>query len=134
MTVMSDKSAITSGSSFFSILKSKVRNNKKYKYQVKTKQAAMGVRGTEFFVAYGKSKDSWMCVNEGLVEVQSHSSNKKVLVKSGEGVRIDGKVSDPKALPWTKKLNWKMTGNASDLENKVSIEDAYSDPLDQDYD
>lgn len=93
----------------------------------------MGVRGTEFFVSYGTSNnDTWMCVNEGVVQVDS-DKRKGVNVKAGEGVKVSKSVSDPKFLPWTKKLNWNFNPK-KDLENKVSIEDAYKDPLNFDYD
>lgn len=131
--VSKEAAGLTKGSSFFEILKSKVRKNKKIKYRVKTKHASMGVRGTQFFVSLGNKNDSWMCVNEGLVEVKS-KDNKTVLVKEGEGVKVSKSVSDPKPLPWTKRLNWEMEGNLKEIENKVNIEDAYQDLLDQDYD
>ncbi|MCP4911776.1 MAG: FecR domain-containing protein [Oligoflexia bacterium] len=133
LIVSKEASGLTKGSSFFEILKSKVRKNKKIKYRVKTKHASMGVRGTQFFVSLGNKNDSWMCVNEGLVEVKS-KDNKTVLVKEGEGVKVAQTVSDPKPLPWTKRLNWEMVGNEKEIENKVNIEDAYQDLLDQDYD
>ncbi|CBW25861.1 conserved hypothetical protein [Halobacteriovorax marinus SJ] len=124
------------GSSFFSVLKSKVM--KQDKFIVKTKNAALGVRGTQFFVSYGKKsgQDEWMCVNEGEVAVRPKGKATKVLVKKGEGVQIKSKqeVSTPKPLAWTQKLNWNFNENSSELENKVNIEDAYTDILDQDYD
>lgn len=131
------KVALYKGSSFFNVLKSKLIN--KTKFKVVTKTASLGVRGTEFFVSYGKDpkkKDVWMCVNEGLVSVKAKDSKFEKLVKEGEGVHIsDSKnVSDPAKLPWTKKLNWKLSPTEGSLENTVSIEDAYTDLLDQDYD
>lgn len=131
------KTGLYKGSSFFQVLKSKLI--KKNKFIVKTKNASLGVRGTQFFVSYGKkinSKDSWMCVNEGLVSVRAKSSKKEVLVKSGEGVHIkdNNNVTPPKSLPWTKNLNWSFDSRKGNLENKVRIEDAYKDVLGQDYD
>lgn len=131
------------GSAFVSVLKSKLKSKIKdpVKFQLKTTRAAMGVRGTEFFASFGKvddnkRKDLWMCVRTGLVEVSTTSSKKKVLVKEGEGVKIEEekKISDPKPLEWTKELNWNMEAEKGDLENKVKIEEAYTDLLDKDYD
>ncbi len=134
---------LNKGSAFINVLKSKLSKNAKPKFNLRTKTVAMGVRGTSFFASYGKTptqkkvrKDIWMCVNEGLVEVVNVKSKQKVQVKAGEGIKVDKgqKISDPKPLAWTKKLNWNMDEGKGDLENKVSIEEAYSDPLDQDYD
>lgn len=96
----------------------------------------MGVRGTELFASYGTGKDVWMCVNEGIVSVRSKKEKKGTLVKAGEGVVVKkGKwTSKPKPLAWTKKLNWNMDPASGDVVNKVSIESAYSDLLDEDYD
>jgi ferric-dicitrate binding protein FerR (iron transport regulator) len=130
-------SKLIKGSSFFNVLKSKLI--KRDKFIVKTKFASLGVRGTEFFVSYGKGKkpqDMWMCVNEGLVAVKRKSGKRETLVKEGEGVQVskrDG-VTAPTPLPWTKSLNWNMNVRKGDVINKVNIEDAYSDPLDKDYD
>ncbi len=130
------KVGIFKGSSFFNVLKSKISS--KDKFIVKTKNASIGVRGTEFFVSYGKdnAKDAWMCVNEGRVSVTPKDGKESVSVKAGEGVQIIGKkrVTKPKPLAWTRKLNWRLNSQDGDLENKVNIEDAYTDLLDQDYD
>ncbi len=122
------------GNGFFNIIKSKV--SKKENFSVKTKTASLGVRGTTFFVSYGISlnnDDTWICVNEGQVDVTAKSTT--VLVNAGQGVQVvKGKSpSNPAPLPWTKKLNWNFNSK-KDLENKVSIEEAYSDPLDIEYD
>tara|TARA_B100001971_G_scaffold61895_1_gene56895 strand:- start:96326 stop:96970 length:645 start_codon:yes stop_codon:yes gene_type:complete len=111
-----------------------LNKDKKAKLNFKTRQAVMGIRGTRFFVSYGRNdKDTWMCVESGVVEVKDRSG-KKVSVKKGEGVKLDSKkVSKPQYLPWTAKLNWNLDPKKN-LENKVKIEEAYNDPLDQEYD
>lgn len=127
---------IFKGSSFFNVLKGKFISRDKF--IVRTKNAALGVRGTEFFVSYGKNnaQDAWMCVNEGLVRVTSKEGKNSVNVKAGEGVQIKDKknITVPKPLAWTSKLNWNLDVKKGELENKVNIEDAYTDLLDQDYD
>ena len=128
---------IVSGS-LFSLFKSKTqKNGKKKHYRIKTQSVVAGVRGTQFFTSYGRSDkddDNWLCVNEGVVEVKKIGETKATLVKAGEGIRVDAKgVSAPKPLPWTKKLNWSMKPS-EDLENRVNIEEAYTDLLDKDYD
>ncbi|GAB4012589.1 MAG: hypothetical protein Fur0010_08570 [Bdellovibrio sp.] len=124
---------VTLGSVFFNIVKRKTKDNG-VKFKVKARQVSLGVRGTEFYVSLGKMNDDvWMCVNEGLVEAATEK--KTVLVKQGEGIHVKKDlVSDPKPLAWTKKLNWNMNENSGDLENNVSIEEAYTDVLGRDYD
>jgi ferric-dicitrate binding protein FerR (iron transport regulator) len=133
---------LASGQVFFNVVKSKLKSNRS-SFVVKAGTVAMGVRGTEFFVAlssHGKKKnkkrDVWMCVKEGLVAIKGTKDKKVVLVKEGEGVvsGVSGTTSKPKPLAWTKKLNWNMDAKTGEVVNKVSIEEAYSDLLDQDYD
>ena len=118
----------------------KPKKDKKKHFRIKTKAAVVGVRGTKFFVSYGPSKnpnDSWVCVNEGSVEVKSRKGKQKRIVNAGEGVSIFYKtkaVSEPAKLEWTKNINWELNSEAKDLKNKISIEDAYKDLLDVDYD
>jgi ferric-dicitrate binding protein FerR (iron transport regulator) len=133
---------VQKGSAFFRVLKKNFINQKakkkKHKFVVKYKTVAMGVRGTEFFVSDGKenSSDIWMCVNEGKVVVKSNSEKESTLVKAGEGIVVKNgkKTSSPKPLKWTRNLNWKMDNQKGDLTNKVSIEEAYTDLLEHDYD
>ena len=109
----------------------------KGKFNVKTKVATMGVRGTQFFVAYGQklSDDVFMCVNKGSVWVTA-DKKRATIVKEGEGVNITKKsvISQPRFLPWTKDLNWSLNPKSKTLENNASIEEKYGNPLDQDYD
>lgn len=108
--------------------------DKRGKLTYKTRQAVMGIRGTRFFVSYGNSADdAWMCVRNGIVEV-TNKKGRKVQVKAGEGLKIQkNSLSDPKYLPWTSKLNWNFNSK-KDLKNKVDISEAYSDPLEFEYD
>lgn len=130
------KLTLLSGNSFIKVLKGKLRKGQKSKLTLRTRTAAMGVRGTEFFASYGSGKDVWMCVNEGTVSVRSKDEKKATLVNEGEGIVIKNgtSTSKPKPLAWTRKLNWNMNPKSGDVENKVSIESAYSDLLDEDYD
>ena len=122
---------LNKGSTFISVLKTKLNKKTKPKFKLKTKTVSMGVRGTSFFASYGTKKekkvrrDIWMCVNEGLVEVTNIKSKQKVQVKAGEGVKVakGNKISEPKPLEWTKKLNWNMDATKGDLVNNVSIEE-----------
>ena len=110
------------------------------KMRVRTKSTSFAVRGTEFFIAYGEGEgrenDIWMCVRTGLVESLSAKSKKGIVVKANEGIQVssDGEISPPKFLPWTSKLNWNNDPEAGELENRVSIEEAYASPLEMDFD
>jgi ferric-dicitrate binding protein FerR (iron transport regulator) len=121
------------GSSFF-----KKDPKKEEKLQVRAKNVSMGVRGTEFFVSFGKEsiEDVYMCVRSGKVLIKGANQKKVTLVKAGEGVVVPkGLVSSkPKPLPWTKDLNWNLDPSAKELENKASIEESYQDPIERDYD
>ena len=121
---------LKAGSAFIDFL----NKDQKAKLKVKTRHAVMGVRGTRFFLSYGTNdQDTWMCVRNGLVEV-TNKEGKIVKVKDGEGVKIQPKkMSEPKSLPWTKKLNWNFHPKKH-LKNTVDISEAYSDPLEFEYD
>lgn len=96
-------------------------------FKVRTPSMVAGVRGTEFFTSFGPnketSKDLWLCVNEGSVQVTSFANNKSVLVKEGEGilVPVGSDVTPPKKYEWTKGLNWNMDEAKGDLVNKSTI-------------
>jgi hypothetical protein len=109
-------------------------------YGVITQTAVAAVRGTEFFVAYGRTIDEnpdlWLCVNTGSVEVSIAETDEKVLVKEGEGINIVGglKLTKPRFYPWTRELNWNNDPIKGDVGDATDLEQAYSDLLDQDYD
>lgn len=127
--------ALQSGAVFSKVAKQGAQG----RFLIRTKTATMGVRGTEFYTAYGKQSkagaDVWMCVHEGKVEVEANSKDaKKVLVNQGEGVFVPvGKdVTPPKKYGWTKTLNWNMNPDSGELIDRTHID--YSDLLKQDYD
>ncbi len=111
-------------------------------FNVQTPTMVAGVRGTSFFIAYGKkaakeeSEDLWLCVNEGNVEVGTTSSPQKVMVKPGEGIIVPGgkKVTKPKPYAWTKNLNWNFDTTSGELTDKTKMESMYQEPLDFHYD
>jgi hypothetical protein len=110
-------------------------------FHVRTETAVAAVRGTEFFTAFGreakggKTKDLWVCVNEGAVDVKTTAAKRGLLVPAGKGVLIKAglDVTAPQAYEWTKKLNWNMDAKAGAVEDKTNLDAAYSDLLDQDY-
>jgi ferric-dicitrate binding protein FerR (iron transport regulator) len=110
------------------------------RFSVQTQTAVAGVRGTEFFMAYGRTIDEkpdvWLCVNSGAVEVAIPETGQTVVVKQGLGINIVGgaRITSPKSYPWTRKLNWNINPAAGSVDDRTSLEQAYSDLLNQDYD
>ena len=110
------------------------------RFSVNTQTAVAGVRGTEFFMAYGKTIDAkpdvWLCVNSGAVEVVIPDTGQTVIVPKGLGINIVGgaKITAPKSYPWTRKLNWNIDPGSGTVDDRTSLEQAYSDLLNQDYD
>jgi ferric-dicitrate binding protein FerR (iron transport regulator) len=110
------------------------------RFSVNTQTAVAGVRGTEFFVAYGKTIDAkpdvWLCVNSGTVEVTIPDTGQTVLVQKGLGINIVGgeRINSPRRYPWTLKLNWNIDPRAGTVDDRTSLDQAYSDLLNQDYD
>jgi ferric-dicitrate binding protein FerR (iron transport regulator) len=110
------------------------------RFSVNTQTAVAGVRGTEFFVAYGKTIDAkpdvWLCVNSGAVEVTIPDTGQTVVVKQGLGINIVGgaQITSPKRYPWTRKLNWNSDPRSGKVDDATTLDSAYSDLLNQDYD
>ncbi len=99
-----------------------------------------GVRGTEFFVAYGRTiedlPDVWLCVNSGVVEVTVIPTEATMPVREGEGVNILAgmRLTDARRYRWTERLNWNMDPAAGSVFDDTDLDGAYADLLNQDYD
>jgi len=110
------------------------------RFSVRTQGAIAGVRGTEFFMAYGRTIDAkpdvWLCVNSGAVEVAIPDTGQTVVVKQGLGINIVGgtRITSPKRYPWTRRLNWNIDPAVGTVDDRASLDQAYSDLLNQDYD
>ncbi len=109
-------------------------------YEVATPTTTAGVRGTEFFMAYGRTIDQnpdvWLCVNSGTVAVSVPKTGDNVDVPAGKGIDILSglKLTEPRPYKWTKQLNWNMDPNAAPVRDHTNLDQAYSDLLNQDYD
>jgi len=127
--------SLSGGGAFSRVTRRNIRD-----YTLKASTAVAGVRGTEFFVAYGRTIDAlpdvWLCVNQGSVEVALEGAPDTVLVEQGKGINIVGgtKLTRPLRYPWTRKLNWNTDSRAGAVRDRTNLEQAYSDLLDQDYD
>lgn len=108
---------------------------KNERFQIQSVHTLAGVRGTQFYIHTLKSKDIWLCVNEGEVLVKENKKKSEVSVKEGEGISIqyEEKVGKPKKYKWTKDLNWNMDADKGNVEDTVDLDKPY-DVLDKDYD
>ena len=92
-----------------------------------------GVRGTEFFIAYGprvnNQRDIWLCVNEGIVDVSVPSTNQHELVPAGEGINVVGgaKLTAPRGYTWTRELNWNMDPASGNVQDHTNLDRVYSE-------
>ena len=109
-------------------------------FNLKAATTVAGVRGTRFFVAYGRTIDAepdiWLCVDQGTVQVDLPAVNASTLVPAGKGINIVGgeKLTTPRPYPWTRKLNWNNDPKAGIVDDTTNLDYAYADLLDQDYD
>ena len=109
-------------------------------FEVRTPSVVAGVRGTEFFVAYGRTiedqPDLWLCVNEGAVEVAIPATGQSTIVEEGQGINILAglRATEPRFYPWTRDLNWEFDPASGDIADNTDLDAAYADLLDQDYD
>ena len=93
---------------------SRVTRRLRGRCEVRTLTAVAGVRGTEFFVEYGRTIDRcpaiWLCVNSGGVEVEVSDSGEEIVVDAGEGINIVGgtRLTKPRRYAWTRNLNWNV--------------------------
>ena len=109
-------------------------------FRVNTETVVAGVRGTQFFVAFGRTiedrPDVWLCVNEGTVDVEVPDSGARTQVRQGEGINIlaGTRLTDAQQYDWTRELNWNMDPEEGEVEDDTNLDEAYEDLLDQDYD
>jgi hypothetical protein len=109
------------------------------RFSVRADNTVAGVRGTEFFIAYGKSTDSrrdvWLCVNSGVVDVSIPSANQEVQVPAGKGINIVGgmTLTPPRGYRWTRGLNWNMDPSRGNVADHTNLDQAYGDLLNHDY-
>jgi FecR protein len=134
-SVNRETSLVLSRGSVFSRVKKIVNGS----FSIETPSMVAGVRGTEFFVAYGRTieaePDIWLCVNEGSVDVSLIKTGESVLVKEGEGINIlsGNKLTEPAFYSWTEELNWNTDPAKGTVSDNSNLDSAYEDLLNQDY-
>jgi len=100
-------------------------------FTVRAESVVAGIRGTEFFLSYGKTTgaapDIWLCVNEGTVRVDLPEAGESVLVSEGEGITIPGgsRLTRPKPYSWTKDLNWNTDPGTGPVRDNTDPESFY---------
>jgi ferric-dicitrate binding protein FerR (iron transport regulator) len=121
---------------FFALVRRAIRGG----FRVSTGTVVAGVRGTQFFVAFGRTvedrADVWLCVNEGTVDVEVPETGERTEVREGEGINIlaGTRLTGAQPYDWTRDLNWNMDPDAGEVEDDTDLDEAYADLLDQDYD
>lgn len=119
---------------------SRVRSSYEGRFRVRTDTVVAGVRGTEFFTAFGRTIDDrpdlWLCVETGEVLVEVPEAGASQLVRAGEGINIlaGTQLTTPRRYRWTLELNWNMDPDAGPVFDTTDLDRAYGDLLDQDYD
>lgn len=88
-------------------------DKKEHELEIKTRQAAMAVRGTNFFVGYGDGEergDVYTVVNEGKVSALNYEKDDYENIPTGTGILVNknGGISKPEKFEWAKNLNWKV--------------------------
>ena len=122
--------------SIFSRVRAKIFKS----YGVEAETVLAGIRGTEFFISFGRtideSPDIWLCVNEGSVDVTVQTTDERAVVRAGEGINILGgsRLTAPRKYGWTRDLNWNTDPEQGSVADVTDLNRAYSDLLDQDYD
>jgi len=95
--------------------------------EIRTLSAVAGVRGTEFFVAYGPTvpgtPNLWLCVNTGVVEVQINDDpTKSTDVNAGEGILVrPTELTEPQFYAWTENLNWNFSPTAGEVVDNTGV-------------
>lgn len=85
---------------------------------IKTRRAAMGVRGTQFLAALGvKDQSLRVAVDHGKIELKSLIKEKHIEVSDRQGAMIDavGKTYDPESPEsnkWVKAIDWNQEEKA----------------------
>ncbi len=83
-------------------------------FEVKTKNTTMGVRGTKLMASIDKeSKDTWLSVNEGIVEIHNNISKSSDIVTKDQSMIVekDKNFTTQQKYDWQKNLKWDIEKN-----------------------
>lgn len=88
-------------------------------FEVKTLNTTMGVRGTKLMASIdGESSDTWLTVNEGIVEVKNNISNDQDIVIKDQSMVIekDKNFTRQQKYEWQKNLKWNIEQNKGNFK------------------
>ena len=95
------------------------KNKDKNRLKVRTKTAAMGIRGTEFFIQAMENGDTLVAVKSGVVLAKHKDKKTGVPLTSEEGVVFssDGASSMLTPPTWYKHINWLLDDLTKEMED-----------------
>ncbi|MCP4913401.1 MAG: hypothetical protein GY909_09785 [Oligoflexia bacterium] len=102
------------------------KDKQKNKLKVVTKTAAMGIRGTKFFVHHTAEDETMVAVNEGVVLAKHNKDSVGTPLTSKEGMFFNEVGKSKKLTPptWYKSINWKLKAfnNVDELFHKINFQ------------
>ncbi len=99
------------------------KTSKHLKLKVQTRVAAIGVRGTEFFVYANNEKGQVTSLKEGEVEINGAGSSKSLHLAQGYTSTTNTKkqLTQPRKYEWQEDINWKVNPTEGDLAQPKSL-------------
>lgn len=108
------------------------KSSKNLKLKVQSRNAAIGVRGTEFFV-YAKGIGHVTSMKEGTVEINGAGSSEPMMLGQGLTVTTNNKkqLTKPRKQKWQERINWEVDSKSETLAQPegllASIEATWND-------
>ncbi len=99
-----------------------LQKSKLLKLKVTSRVAALGVRGTEFFV-YADKQKQFTTLREGELEMIGAHGRDKLRFNAGVTVATNEQqqLIRPRKFAWQKQINWKLSGKARELYQPVEL-------------
>jgi len=93
------------------------KTNKKLKFKMQTRTAAIGVRGTEFFVYANNDAGQVTSLKEGSLEMNALGSTQPLQLAQGYSTTTNTKkqFTKPRSQEWEKDINWSTDPQEKDL-------------------
>lgn len=119
-----DTSELEQGGSFIlkvgTIFSEILKKSDNESFEIKTQNTTMGVRGTKFMASVDSdSEDTWVTVNEGVVEVNNSASNSSDIIEKDRSMIIekDKGFTRQQKYEWQKNLKWNIADNKNDFKS-----------------